>query len=200
MSWRLQNILGLENTIPGFLKTVLLKKYQSLLLIGHLMALFNGKSHIKKKFLNAPASSWHKVLSSKMPEVKLSSLGWKIRHLKVSFIVSAADCKTSCFPNLPYFAMPLVYLIQPLATFLEQKKSYNPQFYFMLTWQHKQQRALLFAWILHKTTASKRSKTSNFRPTYIPGIQSGYPAKCMPAHSPVSLQQVDTQLDSSPPK
>ena len=80
-----------------------------------------------------------------MPELNISSLGWKIRHLKVSFIVSATDCKTSYFPNLPYFAMPLVYLIQPLATFLEQKKSYNLQFDFMLTWQHKQQRALLFA-------------------------------------------------------
>ena len=80
-----------------------------------------------------------------MPEVNISSLGWKIRHLKVSFIVSATDCKASYFPNLPYFAMPLVYLIQPLARFLEQKKSYNLQFDFMLTWQHKQQRALLFA-------------------------------------------------------
>ena len=96
--------------------------------------------------------------------------------------------------------MPLVYLIQPLATFLEQKKSYNLQFDFMLTWQHKQQRALLFAWKLRKKTASKRSKTSNFRPPDIPGIQSGYPAKCMPADSPVALQQADTQLDSSPPK
>ena len=95
--------------------------------------------------------------------------------------------------------MPLVYLIHPLATFLEQKKSYNLQFDFMLTWQHKQQRALLFAWKLHKNTASKRSKTSNFRPTDIPGIQSGFPAKCMPADGPVSLQQVDTQVDSTPP-
>ena len=103
-----------------------------------------------------------------MPEVNISSLGWKIRHLKVSFIGSATDCKASYFPNLPYFAMPLVYLIQPLARFLEQKKSYNLQFDFMLTWQHKQQRALLFAWKLHKKTASKRSKTSNLRPTLHP--------------------------------
>ena len=39
------------------------KKYQSLSLIGNLMALLNGKSHLKKKFLNAPAPSRHKVLS-----------------------------------------------------------------------------------------------------------------------------------------
>ena len=48
-------------------------------------------------------------------------------------------------------------------------------------------------------TASKRSKTSNFRPTDIPGIQSGFPAKRMPADGPVSLQQADTQLDSPLP-
>ena len=88
--------------------------------------------------------------------------------------------------------MPLVSLIKPLTTSL--------QFHFMLTWQHKQQRVLFFAWKLHKKTASKGSKTSNLRQTDIPGIQSGYPAKCIPADSPVSLQQADTQLDSSPPK
>ena len=54
------------------------------------------------------------------------------------------------FPNSPYFAIPLVSLIQPLTTFLEEKKSFNLQFDFMLTLQHKQQRALLFAWKLHK--------------------------------------------------
>ena len=33
------------------------KKYQSLSLIGNLMALLNGKSHLKETFLNVPASS-----------------------------------------------------------------------------------------------------------------------------------------------
>ena len=41
-------------------------------------------------------------------------------------------------------------VIQPLATFLEEKKSCNLQFDFLLTWQHKQQRALLLSWKLHK--------------------------------------------------
>ena len=91
-------------------------------------------------------------------------------------------------------------VIQPLATFLEEKKSCNLQFDFLLTWQHKQQRALLLSWKLHKKTASKRSKTSNFRQTDIPGIPSGYPSKHIPADSPVSLQQADTQLNSSPPQ
>ena len=41
-------------------------------------------------------------------------------------------------------------VIQPLATFLEEKKPFNLQFDFLLTWQHKQQRVLLFAWKFHK--------------------------------------------------
>ena len=41
-------------------------------------------------------------------------------------------------------------VIQPLATLLEEKKSFNLQFDFLLTWQHKQQRALLLSWKLHK--------------------------------------------------
>ena len=56
--------------------------------------------------------------------------------------------------------MPLVSLIQPLTTFLEQ-------FDFMLTWQHKQE-SFIVCLETSQRTASKRSKASNFRPTLHP--------------------------------
>ena len=75
----------------------------------------------------------------------------------------------SHFPNSPYFVMPLASLIQPLTTFLEEKQSYNLQFDFMLTWQHKQQRALLFAWKLHKELHPSAVKHQTLiRPTLHP--------------------------------
>ena len=56
--------------------------------------------------------------------------------------------------------MPLVSLIQPLTTFLEQ-------FDFMLTWQHKQE-GFIVCLETSQRTASKRSKASNLRPTLHP--------------------------------
>ena len=75
------------------------------------------------------------------------------------------------FPNSPYFAIPLVSLIQPLTTLLEEKKSFNLQFDFMLTLQHKQQRALLFAWKLHKELHPSAVKNQTLDQPYTPGIQ-----------------------------
>ena len=110
-----------------------------------------------------------------MPEVKLSSLGWKIRHLRVSFIVSATDCKAISPINSPYFAMPLVSLIQPITTFLEEKKSCNLQFDFMPIWEHKQQRVSLLAWKLHKKLHPSAVKRLRLDQPYTPRIQPGYP-------------------------
>ena len=102
------------------------------------------------------------------------------------------------FPNSPYFAIPLVSLIQPLTTFLEEKKSFNLQFDFMLTLQHKQQRALLFAWKLHKELHPSAVKNQTLDQPYTPGIQPDRRLpKCIPTDSPVPVQQADAQLEGT---
>ena len=103
----------------------------------------------------------------------------------------------SHFPNSPYFAIPLVSLIQPLTTFLVEKKSFNLQFDFMLTWQHKQHRALLFAWKLHKELHPSAVKHQTLDQPYTPGIQPEWLPQMPTADRAVPVQQADAHLDGT---